>query len=387
MSTQILTRSASLSGLRLLVCSLLAGSSLLVAACDPFLVSACRFEDLPGCPRAPSGSADAGSKPPDLSTPPRDEPAPLGPLLRFEWRAKIELGTNRRFVGLQGSPRQAVFLKLDGPNKRWDVATFDLSNSDTAKRVVVAQTCSPSTCPEIPSTMDFISDRIYRTSSGYFYFGYKSSKKVKTLPGWSELTDCNLGTLTVRPFVSAQYDALMLAQANDGDMYVRYEHQNYSPITISSPTASLFVIGDLDAYDHPANDLEAIAFFGAEAFLIKESNLRINLHLPKSLNAAIQKNSDGLSGPIQAAYIYDINNDRLPDFLFVRGGRFRVVSYRGTDRQGFPYEFGDWEQDVIPPILGETVQYIAIDELSQDSYPDLIVETDKNVHFYRNMAM
>jgi hypothetical protein len=28
-----------------------------------------------------------------------------------------------------------------------------------------------------------------------------------------------------------------------------------------------------------------------------------------------------------------------------------------------------------------------VEELTQDAYHDLIVETDKNVHFYRNVAM
>ena len=118
--------------------------SLLTAACDTFLVSACQFENLPGCPGAPP---NLSSIPPDMATPKPDEPAPLGPLRKFERRASVSLGTSRRFVGLQGSPRQAVFLATNGTMKWWEVAKLDLNNAEIANCLTVGQTCSPSERP------------------------------------------------------------------------------------------------------------------------------------------------------------------------------------------------------------------------------------------------
>jgi hypothetical protein len=302
----------------------------------------------------------------------------------------VSLGTSRRFVGLQGSPRQAVFLATNGTNKWWDLAKLDLNHPSESSRLIVGQTCTPSDCPPIPGTFDFAADRIYRTGAGYYYFDYKSTKRVKSLPALIELANCNLGTPAIRPFVSAQYDAFMLAQAGTWQMFAHYGPGGNENIDNNTRTATLFVVGDIDAFDHSEDDLEAIAFSVTEAFDINRSSGRNSEWQDRSflmsINQSIAMGSAGISGPIQAAYIGDINNDRLSDLVFVRGGKFRVISYRGTNRQGVPHEFGDWVGDVAEEISGETVQYIVVAELSQDSYQDLIVETDKNVHFYRNVA-
>jgi hypothetical protein len=353
----------------------------LSTGCDSFLVPACQFERRPDCGTGSAANADA-SQPSDAGS-----PAPIGSLRRFEWRASVSLGNNRRFVGLQGSPRQVVFLATNGSTKWWEVAKLDLNNSTESSRLIVGQTCSTADCPLIPGTFDFAQDRIYRTAAGYYYLDYKSSKKVMSLPTTMELAACDLGTLAIRPFVSAQYDAFMLARAEPLQMYVRYESQRDSNIQDNTQAASLFVVGDMDAFDHRENDLEAIAFSAGAAFSINRSSERKDSSIIASINAAIQRGSAGIGGAIQAAYIHDVNNDQLSDLLFVRGGRFRVVSYRGKDGQGGYHDFGDWAQDVAPAISGETVQYVVIDEITQDSYQDLIVETDRSVHFYRNVAM
>lgn len=278
-------------------------------------------------------------------------------------------------------------MATDGTNKWWEVARLDLNNSDIASRLIAGQTCTTSDCPTIPGAFDFAQDRMYRTAAGYYYFDYKLSKNVKSLPAMMEVTNCDLGKLAVRPFVSAQYDAFMLAKAGSFQMYARYEPQKYNDILDYVQSAASFVIGDMDAFDHRENDLEAIAFSGGAAFSIDRSSDRKDSSVIAIINAALQRGSVGIGGAIQAAYIHDVNNDQLSDLLFVRGGRFRVVSYRGKDGQGGYHDFGDWAQDVAQPISGETVQYVVMDELTQDNYQDLIVETDKNVHFYRNVAM
>jgi hypothetical protein len=383
MSTQALPRSPSLHWLRRLACGVLSGLSLFAAACDPFLVSVCQFEDRPGCHSADPAKPDAGQ-------PPREpgSPAPLGPLRRFELRASVPLGNSLRFVGLQGSPRQAVFLAIDGSmNKRWDVASLDLNNSELTARVRVGGTCSIPTCPMIPAGMDFALDRIYRTGAGFYYFDYKLQKKVTSWAATIPLNGITLANYRLRPFMSSQGDSMMTIGNELGLTHVLFSSTIIGQINKPGRNVVSVVIGDLDKFDSQVTDLEAITFDDEEAFGLARSSGLEDSALKKAINIAVQMHSGGASGSVQAAYIHDINNDSLSDFLFVRGGRFRVVSYRGKDKQGFPYEFGGWADDVAPAISGETVQYVAIDELTQDSYQDLIVETDKNVHFYRNVAM
>lgn len=382
MSTQALTRSASLQWLRLLACGALSGLSLFAAACDPFLVSVCQFEDRPGCHTADPAKPDSGQP-----QPPREpgSPAPLGPLRRFELRRSLAIGSNLRFVGLQGSPRQAVFLAIDGSmNKRWDVASLDLNNSELTARVRVGGTCS--TCPTIPATMDFADDRIYRNGAGFYYYDYKSQKKVTALTATIPLGDIILANYRIRPFMSSQGDSMMTIGNEPDAAHVLFAATVIGKIRKLGHNVVSVVIGDLDSFDSQNSDLEAIAFDEDEAFGLARSSGVDDSALRTALNIAVKKHSGVGTGPVQAAYIHDINGDSLSDFLFVRGGRFRVVSYRGKDKQNFPHEFGGWADDVAPAISGETVQYVAIDELTQDSYQDLIVETDKNVHFYRNVA-
>ena len=74
MSTQHVLSCTSRNGIRWLVGCLLAGLSLLVPACDPFLVSVCRFENLPGCPGHAGQPVDGGTDLADAS--PADPGAP-----------------------------------------------------------------------------------------------------------------------------------------------------------------------------------------------------------------------------------------------------------------------------------------------------------------------
>lgn len=382
MSPGLPPRAPSLRWLRLLALRVLSGLSLISTACDPFLVSVCQFEDRPGCHTADPAKPDSGQP-----QPPREpgSPATLGPLRRFELRRSLALGSNLRFVGLQGSPRQAVFLAIDGSmNKRWDVASLDLNNSELTARVRVGGTCS--TCPMIPATMDFALDRIYRTGAGFYYFDYKSPKNVMSLATNMPLNGIALANYRIRPFMSSQGDSMMTIGNEPDVAHVLFAATVIGKIRKLGHNVVSVVIGDLDSFDSQNSHLEAIAFDEDEAFGLARSSGVDDSALRTALNIAVKKHSGIGAGPVQMAYVHDINNDSLSDFLFFRGERFRVVSYRGKDKQGFPYEFGGWADDVAPAITGETVQYVAIDELTQDSYQDLIVETDKNVHFYRNVA-
>ena len=155
--------------------------------------------------------------------------------------------------------------------------------------------------------------------------------------------------------------------------------------TFGYPTA--LVIGDIDESDSLPKDLEAIGFNEVNDVAFFTSSKIEKPNFQSVIKDAIARGAGGAGGPIQAAYIHDINQDKLPDLLFVRSGRLRVVSYRGKKIDNSLHDFGVWNQDVSDRIVDETVQYIVIDNLTQDDNPDLIVETDKQVHFYRNVAM
>lgn len=354
----------------------------LLAGCDSFLVSVCHFEDRPGCSTTYAGTTDASSPPPDSSM-----PALLGPLRRFELRATVKLDTNRRFVGLMGSPRQAVFLATNGGRKWWELLTLDLNNSVLSSRTVLAPSCTPPACPAIPASMDFARDRIYRTAADFYHFDYKSTKKLASLSGGLVSGDCELGNLAVRPFVSAQRDAIMVSHSAMGKVCIRYAPGIDGVSSNESHNISAYVIGNLDDINAETDDQESIVFDQSTVFALSRSSGVTGEPLKSALNTALRNDASNMSGNIQAAYIAHINDDNYPDVVVVRGGRFRAISCHGKDQQGSIFEFGLWGQDIAPPIIGETVQYVVIDELTQDSYQDLIVETDKNVYFYRNVAM
>lgn len=179
----------------------------------------------------------------------------------------------------------------------------------------------------------------------------------------------------------------MVSHRDNGKFCARFSDGTVASLTsVGMHNARSFAIGNLDVNDEPVYDLEAISF-DDDAYFVARSSARNGAAIQMALSKALKDDSAVTGGAIQAAYITGINDDKFPDLVFVRNGRVRAISYRGTDVEGFPYKFWRWDQDVAPAIEGETVQYIALDELTQDSYQDLIVETDKQIHFYRNVAM
>lgn len=389
MSTQHVLSCTSRNGFHWLVGCLLAGLSLLIPACDPFLVSVCRFENLPGCPGHAGQLADGPTDLADASPADPGAPLPLGEPRRFDLRTSVPLDRDqikRRFVGLQGSPRQAVFLAMKGDNKWMEVYTLDLGQAQPWQRLGAATPCMESACPKIPGDMDFFRDRMYRTEEKYYFFDYKK-KIVSEWPNRNELNTCYLGASSFRPFISAQYDAIGVIHNDSQLLCVKFPMKNFNNLRFASGYPTVLAIGDMDGSTSPMKDLEAIGFNENNDIVFDSSPGIVKSYFKEAITAAIEKGSSDASGAIQAAYIHDINRDNLPDLLFARSGRLRVVSYRGKKTENSLHDFSIWQNDVASPIIGETVQYVVMDNLTPDGDPDLIVETDKKVHFYRNVAM
>jgi len=387
MSTQHVLSCTSRNGFHWLVGCLLVGLNLLIPACDPFLVSVCRFENLPGCPGHAGQLADGATDLADASPAAPGAPLPLGEPRRFEKRISVDQGTTQRFVGLQGNPRQAVFLATNGTTTRLEVYTLDLDNEQEGQRLGKGTPCLPPYCPAIPGGLDFGQDRLYRTAAEYYYFDYKSKKSIKYGNNWSSTTLCTLGANNLRPFISAQHDYLGVRNNDPQQLCVKSATGKIDNLRFTLGYPAALVIGNIDESDSLPKSLEAIAFNEVNDVASFISPMIDKLNFESIIKGAIEKGSDGASGVIQAAYIHDINQDKRQDLLFVRSGRLRVASYRGRKTDNSLHDFGIWEQDVSDPILGESVQYVVIDNLTNDTYPDLIVETDKHVHFYRNVSM
>ncbi|HND13130.1 MAG TPA: VCBS repeat-containing protein, partial [Pseudomonadota bacterium] len=81
--------------------------------------------------------------------------------------------------------------------------------------------------------------------------------------------------------------------------------------------------------------------------------------------------------------VIDLNADGFTDFVYIRGGQLFVTSYRGRNGSGLSV-FESWPSMTLSSVGGESVRSLAAIDLSQDGYPELVVETGKAVHFYLN---
>lgn len=356
-------------------------------ACDAFLVSVCQFEDRPGCHT--SDASQPSAKDGEI-----EPPAKVSTFRRFEWRAKLELNANTRFVGLDGV--RPVLLRTDDKTQWWEAYKQDPSipADQPTIRLLVEPKESLINYPSLPLD-NFSKDRFYRTNSGFYLFKYSDSNNRSITPKSSQL-DAPIQKLiespNVRPFISVDTDTFMTEGEQRNRINAKYTNKQHGDWQIDVSGYSQFVIGDLDYIDKALvdNGMDALAFSGKDLVFLRHQYSIVGINEDPSLLAGIRdamaEASKTDTGPVQAAYISNINADEFPDLLFIRGGRVRVISYKGRRWLGFATAFEVWKEEVVAPIVGETAQYMALADLTQDGKPDLIVETDKAVHFYMNIA-
>lgn len=349
----------------------------LLPACDSYLVSICQLEDQPGCHPA-NGSPDASLSP--------GLPRPSVRLRRFEQRLSFGLSqalVAYSFVGLQGSPPKILVSERELGGSVLS-AQVDLERPDLGIRL--GSFCKMSSCPIEIKIIDLKINRLYTTPNSFFYFDY-FLQRIRNLSREGE-PDCDFDMNTANPYVSHRENALMAGRSTAASVCI-YNQTNKSAQTLKiGGTLSSFVLADLDGVpDEPANGQEAIVFAGAQAVSLTHASGLSDSGLLQALNRSLERDSAEARGPIVAADISDINGDKLPDLLTMRNGKIRVMSYLGRGPGQTVHDFAVWPLDVATVMGPEKVQRLVLEDLNADGFPDLIVETDKNLLFFRNVAM
>ena len=341
-------------------------------------------------------ASDAGpgtmdqAMPPDM-TPTTNQASPLGPPRSFEWRAKESVDPNKRkFVGMNGL--RPVFLVKDDTISavtQWAIKKLDLRKDELSSRLAMDST--PLSFPLPPLLSDFVGSQVVVANNTF----------CELLKPWSWIECWNAAEATLKssklavPFTYFRHpelDAVAInIQPDSGfstSFIVGWKKDSIITQNTNEPPASVHVIGDLDVLDRLSNGLEAISIdgFHVQPVLHQEKGMGASLE-DKSLQDALQRAIDFASRksttPIDAAFITDLNLDGFRDFVYIRGGQLFVTSYLGRNGLNTP-NFEPWSSVAFPAIRGEYVASLAAVDLTQDGYPELVVETDKAVHFYLN---
>ena len=163
---------------------------------------------------------------------------------------------------------------------------------------------------------------------------------------------------------------------------IQYEIER--PIIISAQT-----IGDLDSVDPRKNGIDIINIGNNSIESVLHYDMETNISfyddiLRSRIVDAVTKKKYSDSAPLEAAYIENLNNDKYVDFIYSWSGRIHVGSYTGNWTGTGSALLQNWGKEVVTVPAGETIRSIMALDLTKDGFPELIVETDKAVHFYLN---
>lgn len=387
MNAQQLFASLSMWTIRtwfLTACLLLIGNG-----CDGFIVPLCVFDRAnPECadmssvdgPRTDSSSTSSNSS--------------IGPLRKFEWRAKIDNTDNRKFVGID--KKESAISLVNDTSVHFSAARFDLENADPGKRL------DPVTCVGCPSTneINFSMDRVFLTGEverdfwllryGNLFRTFIFDRNGKLSPRDEDLDD----NMDRKPFFHPILNACLIplkswsgalsaiVRMNIGASQAKTEISGTNPITVS-------MIGDIDSVDPVKNGIEIVNFSGGFVASVRhfEPNSMIGFEdsmLASALHGVIQRRKVNDTDVVEAAYVTDLNRDGVQDFIFSVGGKIFSSSYRGKDSGSGQPVFQSWTDPIQVISPNERVRSIKAIDLTKDGFPELIVETDKFVHFYLN---
>lgn len=359
----------------------------LVTGCDRYLINICNFRDeWPGCREE---AVDASAV--DLS---RSDIPPIGPLRRFEWRAKIDNTNNRKFVGIDR--KEYAISLVNDTSVHFSAARFYLENADPGKRL------DPVTCVGCPSTneIDFSIDRVFLTGEverDFWLLRYKYLTRsfIFDRNGKLSLRDNYLDdNMNRKPFFHPILNACLIplkpstgalsaiVRMNIGASQAKTEIFGANPITVS-------MIGDLDSIDPVKNGIEIVNFSGGFVASVRHFDpISLIGHedsmLASTLHGVIQLRKVNDADVVEAAYVNDLNRDGFQDFIFSVGGEIFSSSYRGKDSGSGQPVFQSWTDPIQVVSPDEKVRSVMAIDVTKDGFPELIVETDKFVHFYLN---
>ncbi len=386
MNAQRLLAAVSLWALRSLI---FAACLLIGSSCDKFIVPICELD-----PRnevcVNSSAADAGLT--DLNKPTSD--SSFGPLRKFEWRAKIDNTDNRKFVGID--KKEYAISLVNDTSVHFSAVRFDLENADRGKRL------NPVTCVKCPSTseINFSMDRVFLTGEverdfwllryGNLFRAFIFDSNGKLSQREEDLDD----NMNRKPFFHPILNACLIplkswsgalsaiVRMNIGASPARTEISGTSPITVS-------MIGDIDSIDPVKNGIEIVNFSGGFVASVRHFEPRSMIGfedsmLASTLHGVIQLRKVNDADVVEAAYVNDLNRDGFQDFIFSVGGEIFSSSYRGKDSGSGQRVFQSWTDPIQVVSPNEKVRSVMAIDLTKDGFPELIVETDKFVHFYLN---
>lgn len=385
MNAQRLSAAVSLWALRNLI---FAACLLIGSSCDKFIVPICELD--PGNEVCVNTSAADGGLP-DLTK--RTPDSPLGLLRRFDWRAKIDNTDNRKFVGID--KKEYAISLVNDTSVHFSAARFDLENADLGRRL------DPVACVGCPSTneINFSVDRVFLTGEVERDFwllrdGTFNRSFVFDRNGKLSLRDGNLDdNMNRKPFFHPILNACLIplktligplsaiVRMNIGASQAKTEISATNPITVS-------MIGDIDSIDPVKNGIEIVNFSGGFVASVRHFDPMSMIGfedsvLASALHRVIQGRKINDADVVEAAYVSDLNRDGFQDFIFSVGGKIFSSSYRGKDSGSGQPVFQSWT-DPIQEMRDEKVRSIMALDLTKDGFPELIVETDKAVHFYLN---
>lgn len=360
----------------------------LVTGCDRYLISVCNFRDeWPGCREE---AVDASVV--DL---PHSDSSPIGPLRRFAWRAKIGDLVRHSFVGID-KRQYAIFLVADTP-VHFEVAKLRFDFPANLPQLEAIECID---CPKLVG-VDFASDSIFLTGEAeqeFWLLRYGTTNKSYRLraDGSLLLMDnglesnwkivpffhpvLNMSSVALKPSITDGSSLVWRLPRIGGGIKYRIDR----PAKISAQA-----IGDLDLVERRKNGLDIVSIGNNSIESVIHYDTETNIDfLDNALRdriadaVAMTKRSD--SELLEAAYIENLNNDKYVDFIYSWSGRVHVASYTGNWTGTGSSLLQDWGKEVVTVPAGETIRKIMALDLTKDGFPELIVETDKAVHFYLN---
>lgn len=362
----------------------------LLTGCDQYLISVCNFRDeWPGCREE---VVDASAV--DLLA--RGVDSPLGPLRKFEWRAKITNDATQKFVGILN--REYAITLSTTPMVAFSAAKFQLNEPDKSKRLL-EESCSK--CP-LPINIKASGDSVYLTNEAAPAFWL-----LRTVMGADDesylikpngdLTKVN-GNLALeglrRPFFHPTLDGSLLptksaALQSSDVLRLNVGTTPFVSARTESGIITTAMIGDIDATDPVKNGIEVVRFAGnavASVYHYDPVNLTqtVDTLLAQKINDEVKKQNPKRLDVFVNSYVKDLNGDAFLDFVFSLGENIFVSSYKGKNNTSGVPVFESWPERVLNILLDENIQSIMAIDITNDGYPELIVVTDKFVHFYLN---
>ncbi len=353
-----------------------------LTGCDAFLVSICEFEERPACKAVSSSNSDMAQKTDDGG----------GPTIaiqerKFERRASFTFAGCQKFNGIIDKKILTLAKSSCTATSAWEAWAIDLNN--VGKQYF--NNAGVLDYPKIPFPgFNFFTDEIYIAGGKFYYLPHSGSRQLFELVGDDRNQIMNI-TLIATPQPRAFAHPILNILALAIDPIPGFNHptfvfsRGFRHIFDSSDLPTNFVVGDLD--NNTSNGEEVIAFNGKEPTTVghwdmSQDSFTADKDLLTSIKMAIDRASPGNPNAIETAFVANVNDDKFPDFIYSRDGQIYVTSYIGKD-MNVDSRLKNWTTKVAV-ISVEKIKSLVAVELTNDAYPELVVETDKAVHFYVN---